>query len=110
MRGDTLLFQQHHQAVAHLIVDNALPSDGALFQTIEGSCIVFVGYDQQIRIVGGKDLLGLAFIKLFFLFHNDSSSVIDMVTIPGTIRMRDENCQVSCELAAGLPAYLPLAP
>ena len=69
MGGDALGFQQCHEPVAHLVVDHALALNGALFQTVEGSGIILVLNDQQLRIVSGKNLLGLAFIKLFFLFH-----------------------------------------
>ena len=69
MGGNPGLFQPLHQAVAHLVVDDALAGDGALFQSVEGRGIVLIGHNQQIRIIRGIDLFGLAFIKLFSFFH-----------------------------------------
>ena len=67
--GYALLFQVGHQPVGHLVVDNALALDGALFQAVEGGGVVLVLDNQLFGIVGGEDLLGLALIQLVQLFH-----------------------------------------
>ena len=101
MGGDSLRLQHCHEPVAHLIIDDAFTNDGTPFQAVKGGSIILVLHDQQLRILGGKYLLGLAFVKLFFLFHNDSSSMIDMVTIPGTIRMRNEKHPGTVRIGCG---------
>ena len=92
-------------------VDDPLADDGTLFHAVKCGSIILLLHDQQLRILCGKYLLGLAFVKLFFLIHHYSSSMIDMVTIPGTIRMRNENRPGIVGIGCGLcPLYLPLAP
>ena len=68
--GNALLFQVLHQAVAHLVVDDTLAGDGALFQTVEGGGIVLVIHDQQLGIVGLKNLFGFSFVQLFQFLHS----------------------------------------
>ena len=67
--GNALLFKISHQAVAHLVVDDALACDGALFQPVEGGGVVLVIHDQEFGIVGGENLFGLALIQLLQFFH-----------------------------------------
>ena len=63
--GDTGLLHFCHQAVGHLVVDDALAHDGALFQAVQGGGVVLVVHDDQVGIVGGVYFLGLAFVNLF---------------------------------------------
>ena len=67
--GDAGLLQPPHQGIGHLIVDDALARNGTLFQAIEGSGVILVVHDIQLRIIGFVDLLGLALIDLFQLLH-----------------------------------------
>ena len=69
MGGDPGLLQLCHKAVGHLVVDDAFACDGALFQPVEGGGVILVVHNVQIRVVGFKDLLGLALIELFQLLH-----------------------------------------
>ena len=62
--GHALLLQAAHQVVGHAVVDGALAGDGALFQAVEGGGVVLVGDDDNLRVAGGVDLLGLALIEL----------------------------------------------
>ena len=62
--GDTGLFHLIHQTVGHLVVDNALARDGALFQAVQGGGVVLVVHNDQLGIVSGVNLLGLAFVNL----------------------------------------------
>ena len=62
--GDTGLLHLGHQAVGHLVVDDALAHDGALLQTVQGGGVVLVVHDDQIGVIRLKDLLGLALINL----------------------------------------------
>ena len=68
--GNALLFQVGHQAVGHLVVDDALALDGAFFQAVEGGGVVLVLHDQLLGIRGGEDLFGLAFVQLLQLLHD----------------------------------------
>ena len=68
--GNALLFQHLHQAVAHLIVDNTLTGNGALFQAVECGGIVLVFHDQKLGIVGLEYFLCLSFVQLLQFFHN----------------------------------------
>ena len=70
--GDAGLLQLCHEAVGHLVVDDALAGDGALLGAVEGGGIVLVVHDDQIRVAGGVDLLGLALIELFQFLHGDN--------------------------------------
>ena len=67
--GNALLFQIGHQAVAHLVVDDALARNGAFFQPVESGGVVLVIHDQKLGIVGGENLFGLALIQLLQFFH-----------------------------------------
>ena len=67
--GDPGLFKPCHEAVGHLVVDNAFARDGAFFQAVEGGGVVLVVHDVQVRVVGFEDLLGLAFVELLQLLH-----------------------------------------
>ena len=49
----------------HLVIYDALGSDGSLFLAVECRCVIFVIYDVEFRIVGPKYFLRFAFIKLF---------------------------------------------
>ncbi len=69
VRGDSVFLQQPEQVVGHLVVDDALAGDGALFQAVERRGVVLIVHDAEIRIVRCKDLFGLAFVKLFLFFH-----------------------------------------
>ena len=71
MRGHAFLFQELHQVVGHAVVDGALALNGALLQAVEGGGVVLVVHQHEARIVGRKYLLGLAFVKLFHLFHGN---------------------------------------
>ena len=62
--GDTGCLHLGHQAVGHLVVDDALAHDGALFQTVQSGGVVLVVHNDQFRVVGSIDLLGLAFVNL----------------------------------------------
>ena len=62
--GHALLLQAAHQVVGHAVVDGAFAGDGALFQAVEGGGVVLVGDDDNLRVAGGVDLLGLALIEL----------------------------------------------
>ena len=70
MGGDALLFQVLHQAVAHLVVDDTLAGDGAFLEAVEGGGIVLVIHDQQLGIVGLKNLFGFSFVQLFQFLHS----------------------------------------
>ena len=70
MGGNTLLLQVSHQAVGHLVVDDALAVDGALLQAVECGGVVLVGNDELLGVLGGEDLLGLAFVQLLQLLHD----------------------------------------
>ena len=59
-----------HQAVAHLVVDDTLAGDGAFFEAVEGGGIVLVIHDQQLGIVGLKNLFGFSFVQLFQFLHS----------------------------------------
>ena len=65
--GNAVLFQHTHEEVAHAVVDGALAGNGSLFETIEGSGVVFIGYDELLGS-SGIDLLSLAFVELLFSF------------------------------------------
>ena len=67
--GDTHFLQMLHQPVAHLVVDNSLALDGALFQTVEGGGIVLVVHNQQLRVFCCVHFFGFALVKHLFLFH-----------------------------------------
>ena len=67
--GDTHLFQVLHQAVAHLVVDDSLTFNGALFQAVEGGGIVLIIHNQQLRVLRGIDFFGFTLVKHLFLFH-----------------------------------------
>jgi len=67
--GDAGLLHPLHQAVGHLVVDDALAHDGALLGPVEGGGVVLIGHDHQFGVVGGVDLLGLSFVQLLALFH-----------------------------------------
>ena len=76
MRRHALLLQQLEHMVAHDVVDDALADDGTLLCAVKGGGVVLVGYDDEVGIFGGVNLLGLAFVELFFLFHDDCSPFI----------------------------------
>ncbi len=63
------LLQPLHQMIGHLVVDYAFARDGSLFFAVEGGGVVLIGDDDLFRIVGGENLFGLSFVKLFSLFH-----------------------------------------
>ena len=69
--GNALFFQICHQAVAHLIVDDPLTADGALFQSVERGGIILVLHNVERGIVRCKYLLGLSFVKLLQLLHKN---------------------------------------
>ena len=73
---DAGLLHLGHQAVGHLVVDDALADDGTLLCAVKGGGVVLVGNDDEVGIFGGVNLLGLAFVELFFLFHDDCSPFI----------------------------------
>ena len=73
---DAGLFHLGHQTVGHLVVDDALADDGTLLCAVKGGGVVLVGNDDEVGIFGGVNLLGLAFVELFFLFHDDCSPFI----------------------------------
>ena len=64
-----LLLEQLEHVVAHHVIDRALARNGALLLAVERGRVILVGDDDEVRIVGCEYLLGLAFVKLFFLFH-----------------------------------------
>ena len=64
MSGNTCLLHLGHQAVGHLVVDDALAHDGALLQAVQSGSVVLVVNDDQVGVVGGVDLLGLALVNL----------------------------------------------
>ena len=68
--GDPGLFHLRHQAVGHLVVDNALAHNGAFFQAVQRGSVILVGYDHQGGILRCINLLGLSFVQLLFLFHH----------------------------------------
>ena len=68
--GNPHFGKAHHQAVVHLIVDCAFARNGALLQTVEGSSVILIGYDQQIRILGFIYALGFSFVELIHLVHS----------------------------------------
>ena len=63
--GDAGCLQLGHEAVGHLVVDDALAGDGALLGAVEGGGVVLVVHDDQSGVVGGVDLFGLALIEQF---------------------------------------------
>ena len=63
------LLQLGHKAVAHLVVDDALARDGALFQAVKGRGIVLVIHNKEFGIVGFEYFLCFALIELFQLLH-----------------------------------------
>ena len=65
-----MLSQHLHQVVGELVVHNALAADGALLCAITGGGIVLVIHQNDGGVVGGENLLGLAFVQLFTLFHD----------------------------------------
>ena len=69
MGRNAFLSEPLHQQIAHVVVDDTLALNGALFQTVESSRIVLVIDDQQFGIIRAEYLLGLSFIKLFTLDH-----------------------------------------
>ena len=69
MGRNAFLLEPLHQQIAHVVVDDTLALNGALFQTVESSSIVLVIDDQQFGIIRAEYLLGLSFIKLFTLDH-----------------------------------------
>ena len=71
--GHAGLLQLAHQVVGHLVVDGPLAGDGALFQTVKGGGGILVGHDDQTRVLGGIDLLGLALIQLLDFLHSRPS-------------------------------------
>ena len=73
MGGHSLLLQQRHQVVGHPVVDDALSGDGPSFFAVKRGGVVLVFDDQQVRVVGAKDHLGLAFVQLLQLLHSDTS-------------------------------------
>ena len=72
VRRDALFLQQLHEVVRDLVVHNALAHDGAALEAVERGGVVLVGDDDAFRIVGRKDLLGLAFVKLFKFLHGSN--------------------------------------
>ena len=69
MGGNALLFHQLKHEVAHLVVDDALARDGALFQPVKRRGVVLIIDDNQVGIVRREYLFCLSFVQLFFLFH-----------------------------------------
>ena len=67
--GDAGLLHPGHEAVGHLVVDDALAHDGALLQAVQGGGVVLIADNDEFRVIGGVDLLGLALVELFTLFH-----------------------------------------
>ena len=53
----------------HLVIDDALAGDGAFFQTVESSGIIFVGYDQKIGVFSRVDFFGFSFVQHFTFVH-----------------------------------------
>ena len=66
--GDALLLELLHQSVGQLVVDNALVADGALLLAVTGRGIVLVVHHNDFGVIGGKNLLCLAFVQLLFDF------------------------------------------
>ena len=87
--GNAVLFQHTHEEVAHAVVDGALAGNGSFFETIEGSGVVFIGYDELFGIFCGIDLLSLAFVELLFLFHLCKSSLQVKFVFHGLVLFQD---------------------
>ena len=71
--GDAVLLEHAHEAVGEAVVDHALAHDGAALFAVEGRGVILIVNYAEVRIVGGKDLLGLTLVELFALFHVSSS-------------------------------------
>ena len=69
--GHASLLQLLHEVVGHLVVDGALAGDGALLGAVKGGGVVLVGDDNNIGVLGGIDLLGLALVQLLQFVHNE---------------------------------------
>ena len=65
-----MLLQHAHQRVAHSVVDDALALDRTTLLTVKCGGIVFIRYDQKIRILSGEYLFCFSFIQLCAFFHN----------------------------------------
>ena len=65
MGGDAGLFHFGHQAVGHLVVDDALSEDGAFFQAVERGGIILVIHDEQLGIIGFEYFFCFALVDLF---------------------------------------------
>jgi len=72
--GNALFLQKLHEVVGEPVVDGALSENGALLLAVEGGGVVLIGDDAVIGVFRGKYLLGLAFVKLLYLFHNFATS------------------------------------
>ena len=69
MGRNAFLLQQAHKGIGHLVIDDALAGDGAFFQTVESSGIIFVGYDQKIGVFSRVDFFGFSFVQHFTFVH-----------------------------------------
>ena len=65
MGGDAGLFHFGHQAVGHLVVDDALAEDSAFFQAVERGGVILVIHDEQLGIIGFEYFFGFALVDLF---------------------------------------------
>ena len=63
MGGDPLLLQKLEDMVGHAVVDGSLADDGALFQTVHGSGVILIIYDQDVRIFCCINLFCFSFVQ-----------------------------------------------
>ena len=73
MGGNSRFLQLLHQPVAHLIVDDALSGNRALFQAVKRGRIILIIHDQQFGVIRSKDPFCFSLVELFQLFHICSS-------------------------------------
>ena len=69
MRGHAFFFQQFHHVVGKTVVYHAFATDCAALCAVAGRGVIFIIYNHQGRVIGGKHLFGLSLVQLFPFFH-----------------------------------------